>query len=262
MAAGSPASTDDRPRSRPARDWLPRGHQPVVRDREPDQPAQARSRRGAHQAGERRGDQPDHLALAFVLQHPAVTSAIIGPRTMQQLEDQLGAAATCSAPTCSTASTARALPGPTWTRAERVLLRARDPARQAQETLVSGRHPAPSLLVSPSAKAHARHENGAGSGSATCTATQCSAARSTVKSPSPRSSRTTSHPGLAGAARRPSPRGGDGDRQAPSPGAQRVARRARRPVRAGARFDQRHDRRTRRHRVRRRHGRAPLGGRQ
>ena len=31
------------------------------------------------------------LALAFVLQHPAVTSAIIGPRTMQQLEDQLGA---------------------------------------------------------------------------------------------------------------------------------------------------------------------------
>ena len=32
------------------------------------------------------------LALAFVLQHPAVTAAIIGPRTMQQLEDQLGAA--------------------------------------------------------------------------------------------------------------------------------------------------------------------------
>jgi aryl-alcohol dehydrogenase-like predicted oxidoreductase len=33
-----------------------------------------------------------HLALAFVLQHPAVTSAIIGPRTMEQLEGQLGAA--------------------------------------------------------------------------------------------------------------------------------------------------------------------------
>jgi aryl-alcohol dehydrogenase-like predicted oxidoreductase len=31
------------------------------------------------------------LALAFVLHHPAVTSAIIGPRTMGQLEDQLGA---------------------------------------------------------------------------------------------------------------------------------------------------------------------------
>jgi aryl-alcohol dehydrogenase-like predicted oxidoreductase len=31
------------------------------------------------------------LALAFVLGHPAVTSAIIGPRTMEQLETQLGA---------------------------------------------------------------------------------------------------------------------------------------------------------------------------
>jgi aryl-alcohol dehydrogenase-like predicted oxidoreductase len=33
-----------------------------------------------------------HLALGFVLSHPAVTSAIIGPRTMEQLESQLGAA--------------------------------------------------------------------------------------------------------------------------------------------------------------------------
>ena len=32
-----------------------------------------------------------HLALAFVLQHPAVTSVIIGPRTMKHLESQLGA---------------------------------------------------------------------------------------------------------------------------------------------------------------------------
>ncbi len=32
-----------------------------------------------------------HLALAFVTSHPAVTSAIIGPRTMEQLESQLGA---------------------------------------------------------------------------------------------------------------------------------------------------------------------------
>ncbi len=31
------------------------------------------------------------LAVAFVLQHPAVTSAIIGPRTMEQLTTQLGA---------------------------------------------------------------------------------------------------------------------------------------------------------------------------
>ena len=32
-----------------------------------------------------------HLALAFVINHPAVTAAIIGPRTMQQLESQIGA---------------------------------------------------------------------------------------------------------------------------------------------------------------------------
>jgi len=32
-----------------------------------------------------------HLALAFVLTHPAVTSAIIGPRTMEQLQGVLGA---------------------------------------------------------------------------------------------------------------------------------------------------------------------------
>jgi aryl-alcohol dehydrogenase-like predicted oxidoreductase len=33
-----------------------------------------------------------HLALAFVLNHPAITSAIIGPRTSEHLESQLGAA--------------------------------------------------------------------------------------------------------------------------------------------------------------------------
>ena len=33
-----------------------------------------------------------HLALAFVIRHPAVTAAIIGPRTLEQLESQLGAA--------------------------------------------------------------------------------------------------------------------------------------------------------------------------
>ena len=32
-----------------------------------------------------------HLAVAFVLNHPTVTSAIIGPRTMEQLTSQLGA---------------------------------------------------------------------------------------------------------------------------------------------------------------------------
>jgi aryl-alcohol dehydrogenase-like predicted oxidoreductase len=32
-----------------------------------------------------------HMALAFVIQHPAVTAAIIGPRTADHLESQLGA---------------------------------------------------------------------------------------------------------------------------------------------------------------------------
>jgi aryl-alcohol dehydrogenase-like predicted oxidoreductase len=32
-----------------------------------------------------------HLAIGFVLKHPAVSAAIIGPRTMEQLESQLGA---------------------------------------------------------------------------------------------------------------------------------------------------------------------------
>jgi aryl-alcohol dehydrogenase-like predicted oxidoreductase len=33
-----------------------------------------------------------HMSLAWTLEHPAVTSAIIGPRTMEQFEDLLGAA--------------------------------------------------------------------------------------------------------------------------------------------------------------------------
>jgi aryl-alcohol dehydrogenase (NADP+) len=33
-----------------------------------------------------------HMAMAFVVAHPAVTSAIIGPRTMQHLDDLLAGA--------------------------------------------------------------------------------------------------------------------------------------------------------------------------
>jgi aryl-alcohol dehydrogenase-like predicted oxidoreductase len=33
-----------------------------------------------------------HMAIAFTIRHPAVTSSIIGPRTMEQLESQIGAA--------------------------------------------------------------------------------------------------------------------------------------------------------------------------
>jgi aryl-alcohol dehydrogenase-like predicted oxidoreductase len=32
-----------------------------------------------------------HLALGFVVSHPAVTCAILGPRTMEHLDSQLGA---------------------------------------------------------------------------------------------------------------------------------------------------------------------------
>ena len=44
------------------------------------------------QLAEEAGVSLIHLAIAFVLRHPAVTSAIIGPRTMEHLESQLGAA--------------------------------------------------------------------------------------------------------------------------------------------------------------------------
>ena len=44
------------------------------------------------QLAEEAGISLIHLALAFVIRHPAVTAAIIGPRTLEQLESQLGAA--------------------------------------------------------------------------------------------------------------------------------------------------------------------------
>ena len=56
-----------------------------------------------------------HLALAFVIRHPAVTAAIIGPRTMEQLESQLGAEQVSSPTRCSTGSTRSCLPGATST---------------------------------------------------------------------------------------------------------------------------------------------------
>ena len=41
---------------------------------------------------ERAGISLIELAIAFVLRHPAITAAIIGPRTMDHLESQLPAA--------------------------------------------------------------------------------------------------------------------------------------------------------------------------
>jgi aryl-alcohol dehydrogenase-like predicted oxidoreductase len=44
------------------------------------------------QLAEQAGISLVELAIAFVIRHPAVTSAIVGPRTMEQLESQLPAA--------------------------------------------------------------------------------------------------------------------------------------------------------------------------
>ncbi|MDT5028558.1 MAG: hypothetical protein QOE61_4984, partial [Micromonosporaceae bacterium] len=38
---------------------------------------------------EQAGMKLTHLAMAFAIAHPGVTSAIIGPRTMEQLDDLL-----------------------------------------------------------------------------------------------------------------------------------------------------------------------------
>ena len=45
-----------------------------------------------HEVADEAGLSLVHLALAFVLSHPAISAAIIGPRTMEQLKSQLDAA--------------------------------------------------------------------------------------------------------------------------------------------------------------------------
>ncbi len=54
-----------------------------------------------------------HLALAWAINHPTVRAAIIGPRTMDQLESQLGASTSRSRRPRSTASTRSFPPAPT-----------------------------------------------------------------------------------------------------------------------------------------------------
>jgi aryl-alcohol dehydrogenase-like predicted oxidoreductase len=51
------------------------------------------------------------LAIGFAKSHPAITSALIGPRTMEQLQTQLAAASSWPT-TCSTASTRSSRPAP------------------------------------------------------------------------------------------------------------------------------------------------------
>ena len=59
----------------------------------PDEPATSASSSSSRSCAScRRGrDAATHLALACTLEHPAVTSAIIGPRTMEHLEGSSGA---------------------------------------------------------------------------------------------------------------------------------------------------------------------------
>ncbi|MBC9824168.1 aldo/keto reductase [Terrabacter sp. MAHUQ-38] len=61
---------------------------------DPTLPANARKLEAVHalhDLAEDAGLSLVHLSLAFVLEHPAVTSAIIGPRTLEHLESALGA---------------------------------------------------------------------------------------------------------------------------------------------------------------------------
>jgi aryl-alcohol dehydrogenase-like predicted oxidoreductase len=66
--------------------------QPARHD--PTSPENARKLEAVHaltDLADQAGISLIHLALGFVLEHPAISSAIIGPRTMEQLESQLGA---------------------------------------------------------------------------------------------------------------------------------------------------------------------------
>ena len=51
----------------------------------PVPPARPRDRHGAGEAGM----SLTHMAMAFVIAHPGVTAALLGPRTMEQLDDLL-----------------------------------------------------------------------------------------------------------------------------------------------------------------------------
>jgi aryl-alcohol dehydrogenase-like predicted oxidoreductase len=78
---------DDYPESRRAQ-MIPRRYDMSI-------PANQRKLEAADalaQLAEDAGISLIHMALAFVIRHPAVTAAIIGPRTMEHLESQLGAA--------------------------------------------------------------------------------------------------------------------------------------------------------------------------
>ena len=69
--------------------------QPAARALRPLQPANQRKLDAVEelaQLADETGITLIQLAIAFVLNHPAITAALIGPRTMEQLESQLAAA--------------------------------------------------------------------------------------------------------------------------------------------------------------------------
>ena len=76
-----------RPRSSSRQQRQPARHDP----RSPENRAKLEKVHALTDLADQAGLSLIHLALAFVLEHPAVSSAIIGPRTMEQLESQLGA---------------------------------------------------------------------------------------------------------------------------------------------------------------------------
>jgi aryl-alcohol dehydrogenase-like predicted oxidoreductase len=95
-------------------------------DREPDHidlPAQAERKLDAVEAlvklAADAGISLTHLALAWTLVHPAVTATIIGPRTLDQLEAQLGADEIRLAPDLLDAIDALVAPGQTLSARDR-----------------------------------------------------------------------------------------------------------------------------------------------
>jgi len=72
--------------------WLTdRRHEDDATFAAPAAAAQLRAVEQLARLAEEAGISLVHLALAFVLQHPAVTTPIIGPRSVQELESHLGA---------------------------------------------------------------------------------------------------------------------------------------------------------------------------
>ena len=77
---GEEAPTSSRQQRQPAR------HDPTL----PENKRKLEAVHALQDLADEAGISMIHLALGFVLEHPAVSSAIIGPRTMEQLESQLG----------------------------------------------------------------------------------------------------------------------------------------------------------------------------